>query len=109
MMGLANRAVSSEQLADAVYAYAREMVRFCSSAAMKAMKAQVYKLPFETLAESVRAANQFMAVMNSSEGFREGTRSRSEKRRVGQEGSVSVDLGGLRIFKEKNDVYVSII
>src|SRR3546814_17925195 len=80
MMGLANRAVSSEQLADAVYAYAREMVRFCSSAAMKAMKAQVYKVPFETLAESVHAANQFMAVMNSSEGFREGTRSFLEKR-----------------------------
>lgn len=79
-MGLANRALPADQLADTVHSYAQEMVRLCSPAAMKAMKAQVYEVPFETLAESVRAANQLMLVMNSSEDFEEGTRSFLEKR-----------------------------
>src|SRR3546814_12385937 len=36
-----------------------------------------------------------------------GSRQRSEERRVGKEVSVRVDLGGRRIIKKKNTVYIT--
>ena len=79
-MGLANKLFPDDKLVEATYAYAREMVEFCSPASMKAMKEQVYASPFQNLADSVRAANRLMLETNSSEDFKEGTRSFLEKR-----------------------------
>lgn len=79
-MGLVNRAVPAEELAEVTYAYAREMARLCSPASMKTLKRQVYDVPFQTLAEAVRAANQIMLTTNVSEDFAEGTASFLEKR-----------------------------
>lgn len=79
-MGLANQVLPRDALRDATYAYARDMAQNCSPASMQAMKAQVYEVPFEGLADSVRAANQLMLRMNASEDFKEGTRSFLEKR-----------------------------
>lgn len=79
-MGLVNWAVPLKDLANKTYAYARDMAVNCSPASMKAVKQQVYDVPFQTLAESVRTANQMMLTTNASEDFAEGTRSFLEKR-----------------------------
>jgi enoyl-CoA hydratase/carnithine racemase len=79
-MGLVNQVHPTGALEEATHAYAREMAAWCSPAAMRTIKAQIYEVPFETLAESVQGANRDMLVHNASEDFKEGTRSFLEKR-----------------------------
>lgn len=80
-LGLVNQCHPAAGLEAATYAYARDMAELCSPDAMRTIKAQVYQVPFETLAESVQGANRDMLVHNASDDFREGTRSFLEKRK----------------------------
>ena len=80
-MGLVNQVHPADKLADATYAYARDLAENCSPRSMRMMKKMVYEVPFQTLAEAVIMANDDMVVSNASDGFREGTRAFMEKRK----------------------------
>jgi enoyl-CoA hydratase/carnithine racemase len=79
-IGLVNRVCPNGTLAEATYAYAREMARSCSPRSMRVLKEQVYEAPFQTLAEAVAMANQDMLITNASDDFKEGYRAFLEKR-----------------------------
>jgi enoyl-CoA hydratase/carnithine racemase len=81
-IGLVNRICPADDLAATTYAYAREMADNCSPRSMRVLKQQVYDVPFQTLAEAVRSANEDMLITNSSDDFKEGYRAFLEKRRA---------------------------
>ena len=47
---------------------------------MRAIKKQVYEVPFQSLHEAVMMANRDMVTRNKSVDFKEGTRSFTERR-----------------------------
>jgi len=79
-MGLVNRLHAPEQLAEATYAYVRDLVDNVSPRSMRIIKRQQYAVPFQTLAEATREANREMAEALQSEDFREGVAHFVEKR-----------------------------
>jgi enoyl-CoA hydratase/carnithine racemase len=79
-LGLVNQVHPADQLPKATRDYALDMAEWCSPAAMRMMKAQVYAVPFQTLPEAVMMANRDMLVSNVSPDFKEGTTSFREKR-----------------------------
>ena len=79
-LGLVHRIYPAERLREETFSYAREMALSCSPRAMRALKYQLYEVPFQTLHEAVLTANSDMVVANASADFKEGTRSFVEKR-----------------------------
>jgi enoyl-CoA hydratase/carnithine racemase len=79
-LGLVNKVFPLERLRDETHAYAREMAVCCSPRAMRAIKQQLYEVPFQTLHEAVVTANQDMVISNGSVDFKEGNLSFAEKR-----------------------------
>ncbi|MBI4661592.1 MAG: enoyl-CoA hydratase/isomerase family protein, partial [Verrucomicrobia bacterium] len=79
-LGLVHRIYPREGLAEATYAYAREMADLVSPRSTRMIKQQVYEVPFQTLAEAVAMANQDLLVSNRCNDFKEGTASFLEKR-----------------------------
>jgi len=80
-LGLVNKVFPAEQLAEATYAYARDLVENCSPRSMRMMKKMVYEVPFQTLAEAVIMANDDMVISNAGPDFKEGTKAFMEKRK----------------------------
>jgi enoyl-CoA hydratase/carnithine racemase len=79
-MGLVNKLFPSDQLAQATYAYVRDLVDNVSPRSMAVIKRQQYDAPFQSLAENTRQANAAMVQSFASEDFREGVAHFVEKR-----------------------------
>lgn len=79
-MCLVNQAHPREKLAEATYAYAREMAELCSPRSLRVMKQQLWELPFQSLHEAVIADSAAMLEANVCEDFQEGKRAFMEKR-----------------------------
>ena len=79
-MGLVNQIHSGDSLAQATYAYAREMAERCSPRSLRVLKEQLWELPFQTLHEAVMADSEAMLSANVCEDFQEGKRAFLEKR-----------------------------
>jgi enoyl-CoA hydratase/carnithine racemase len=79
-MGLVNKVFAPQALAEATYAYVRDLVDNVSPRSMAVIKRQQYDAPFQTLAENTRQANTEMARSFESEDFREGVAHFMEKR-----------------------------
>lgn len=79
-LGIVNQIHPADKLAEATYAYARELADKCSPLALRMIKQEIYEAPFQTLAEAVILANRNMVVSNSSKDFKEGSRAFLEKR-----------------------------
>lgn len=80
-LGLVNQIHPREQLADAVYAYARDIADNCSPRSVRMMKKQVWDLPFQSLEEAVIAATEDLMLANVSADFKEGVAAFKEKRK----------------------------
>jgi len=79
-LGLANRAVATDQVADEAIAYARELATFSSPASMAAMKKQVYADLERGLSAAADEANELMLESFQRPDFAEGVQSFVEKR-----------------------------
>ncbi len=79
-MGLVNKVFPAVQLAEATYAYVRDLVENVSPRSMAVIKRQQYDAPFQSLAENTRQANAEMTKSFASEDFREGVAHFVEKR-----------------------------
>lgn len=79
-MGLENKVFAADQLAEANYAYVRDLVDNVSPRSMAVIKRQQYDAPFQSLAENTRQANAEMLHSFASEDFREGVAHFMEKR-----------------------------
>ncbi len=79
-MGLVNRLVPADQLAQSVREYAADLASNVSPRSMAIIKQQVWEAPFQSLAESVETANREMLASFDSEDFREGVAHFVEKR-----------------------------
>lgn len=79
-MGLVNQVHPPEKLAEATYAYAREIAERASPRATRAIKHQLWEAPFQTLAEAVNLSAADMLEAVRSADFREGLAAFREKR-----------------------------
>jgi enoyl-CoA hydratase/carnithine racemase len=79
-LGLVNQVHASMKLAEATYAYARDLADFVSPRSTRAMKQQLWNLPFQTLHEALITDSDEMLRANVSEDFQEGKRAFMEKR-----------------------------
>jgi enoyl-CoA hydratase/carnithine racemase len=79
-LGLASQLHPREQLAEATLAYARDLATACSPRSLRAMKRQLWELPFQTLHEAVMADSEEMLRANLSDDFEEGKLAFKEKR-----------------------------
>lgn len=79
-LGLVNRVLSPETLLPETLAYARELGRFCSPAAMADMKRQVYRAYEQDLATATHEAAGLMVASFARPDFREGVMSFVQKR-----------------------------
>lgn len=79
-LGLVNQCHPREQLADATYAYAREMADACSPRSLRVLKQQLWELPFQTLQQAVQTDSAEMLAATVCEDFQEGKRAFTEKR-----------------------------
>ena len=79
-MGLVNKVFPVAELAEATYAYVRDLVDNVSPRSMAVIKRQQYDAPFQSLAENTRQANAEMTKSFASEDFREGVAHCVEKR-----------------------------
>jgi len=79
-LGLANRAVAADQVADEAIAYARELATLSSPASMAAMKKQVYADLERGLSTAADEANDLMLESFQRPDFAEGVQSFVEKR-----------------------------
>ena len=68
------------KLAEATYAYAREMADQVSPRSTRVLKQQLWNLPFQTLHEAVLTDSDEMLRANVCEDFQEGKRAFMEKR-----------------------------
>jgi enoyl-CoA hydratase/carnithine racemase len=85
-LGLVNRIHPREELAEATYAYARELAQACSPLSLRMIKRQLWELPFQTLHEALVADSADMMQTNLSEDFEEGKLAFKEKRKPRFEG-----------------------
>lgn len=79
-LGLASQVHPREKLAEATYAYARELADLVSPRSLRVMKRQLWNLPFQTLHEALITDSEEMLSANVSEDFQEGKRAFMEKR-----------------------------
>jgi len=79
-MGLINRVFPVDTFFEDVRAYARELATQVSPRSMAAIKQQVYRAMFQTLAEATESAEQAMLDSLQSEDFKEGLAHFHEKR-----------------------------
>jgi enoyl-CoA hydratase/carnithine racemase len=79
-MGLVNRVFPVDTFVEDVRAYARELATQVSPRSMAAIKQQVYRAMFQTLAEATVSAEQAMLDSLRSEDFKEGLAHFQEKR-----------------------------
>lgn len=79
-MGLINRVFPADTFVEDVRAYARELATQVSPRSMAAIKQQVYRAMFQTLAEATESAEQAMLDSLRSEDFKEGLAHFQEKR-----------------------------
>jgi enoyl-CoA hydratase/carnithine racemase len=79
-MGLVNRVLPGDELLDFTLSYARDLAANCSPAAMRSMKAQVYRDLERPLAEAVDEANRLMVDSLRAPDFQEGVMSFVERR-----------------------------
>jgi enoyl-CoA hydratase/carnithine racemase len=80
-LGLVNNSYPQDKLAEATYAYARELADLVSPRSLRVMKQQLWNLPFQTLHEAVISDSAEMLEANTSEDFKEGKRAFMEKRK----------------------------
>lgn len=80
-LGLVNQVHPGDSLADATYAYARELADACSPRSLRIMKKQLWNLPFQSLHEALMSDAQEMLEANVCEDFKEGKRAFMEKRK----------------------------
>lgn len=79
-MGLVSQVHPADRLAEATYAYAREIAERVSPRATRAIKHQAWEAPFQTLGEAVSLAAADMLEAVRSADFREGLAAFREKR-----------------------------
>lgn len=79
-LGLVNRVFPSDTFMQDVRAYAKALATEVSPRSMAAMKQQVYRAVFQTLAEATTSAEQAMMEALASEDFKEGVAHFQEKR-----------------------------
>ena len=79
-LGVVNHVHPAAQLAEATYAYARDMAAAVSPRSMRVIKQQLWNLPFQTLHEALIADSDEMMRSNVCEDFQEGKRAFMEKR-----------------------------
>jgi len=79
-LGLVNAAHPADRLADATYAYARDLADNVSPRSLRVMKRQLWELPFQTLHEALISDSREMLDANVCEDFKEGKRAFMEKR-----------------------------
>jgi len=79
-IGLVNQIHARDQLAEATYAYARQMATLCSPRSLRVLKQQLWELPFQSLHEAVLGDSAEMLAANVCEDFQEGKRAFMEKR-----------------------------
>jgi enoyl-CoA hydratase/carnithine racemase len=79
-MGLINRVLPADVFVEDVRTYARELATQVSPRSMAAIKQQVYRAMFQTLAEATESAEQAMLDSLQSEDFKEGLAHFYEKR-----------------------------
>lgn len=80
-LGLVNQSYPKDQLLEAAYAYARDLVENVSPRSMRVMKRQLWELPFQSLHESLISDSAEMLEANVCEDFHEGKRAFMEKRK----------------------------
>jgi len=79
-LGLVNQAHPKERVADATYAYARDLAERVSPRSLRVIKRQLWELPFQSLHEAVLSDCAEMMSSNVSEDFEEGKVAFKEKR-----------------------------
>ena len=79
-MGLVNRILAPDRLAEETYAYVRDLVDNVSPRSMRIIKRQQYEVPFQTLSEAIAVADAEAALSLGSDDFREGMARFVEKR-----------------------------
>ena len=79
-LGLASQLHPRDRLAEATYAYARELAAACSPRSLRVMKRQLWELPFQSLHEALISDSEEMLRANVSEDFQEGKLAFKEKR-----------------------------
>ena len=79
-LGLVNNIHPADKLAEATYAYARDLAENVSPRSLRVMKRQLWELPFQTLHEALISDSRQMLEANSCEDFKEGKRAFMEKR-----------------------------
>ncbi|MGO8856852.1 MAG: enoyl-CoA hydratase [Steroidobacteraceae bacterium] len=79
-LGLVNQVHPKDKLAEATYAYAREMADLVSPRSARVIKRQLWELPYQSLHEALVTDSEEMLRANVSEDFNEGKRAFMEKR-----------------------------
>ena len=79
-LNLVNQVHAPDKLAEATYAYARELADTVSPRSLRVMKQQLWDLPFQTLQEALITDSAAMLEANVCEDFKEGKRAFMEKR-----------------------------
>jgi enoyl-CoA hydratase/carnithine racemase len=79
-LGLVNQLHARDKLAEATYAYARELADLVSPRSLRVIKRQLWELPFQSLQEAVISDTADMMSSNVCEDFQEGKRAFMEKR-----------------------------
>jgi len=79
-LGLVNNIHPADKLAEATYAYARDLAENVSPRSLRVMKRQLWELPFQTLHEALISDSREMLEANSCQDFKEGKQAFMEKR-----------------------------
>ena len=79
-IGLLDRVVPGDQLLTETLAYARDLATLSSPRSLRVIKKQLWNVPFQTLQESITAADHEMQLSFASEDFKEGVKHFIEKR-----------------------------
>ena len=80
-LGLVNQVYPPDKLAEATYAYARDLAENVSPRSMRVLKRQLWELPFQSLHEAVMSDARDMLEANVCDDFKEGKRAFMEKRK----------------------------
>ena len=79
-LGLVQQVYPAARLAEATYAYARDIADAVSPRSTRVLKQQLWNLPFQSLHEALISDSDEMLRANISEDFQEGKRAFMEKR-----------------------------